>query len=214
MLEGPPGTSKSTILRAITAHWGVPFVLVESNAELTPARLVGHHGPARVLREDYSADHFVAGPLVEAMRGGGFLHIEELNRAPEDTLSVLLGAMAERAVTVPRVGTVTAPATFRVLASMNPFDNVGTARVYDRWNRFAVGYQSADGEHRCLLESSRPRPPPGSDLGDLRPARPTGRPLGAVPGAPATANGLCGALESPARLTTPAAAERSTSEQL
>ena len=37
--------------------------------------------------------------------------------------------------------------TFRVLASMNPFDNVGTARisdsVYDRWCRLAVGYQDA-----------------------------------------------------------------------
>jgi MoxR-like ATPase len=55
LLEGTPGTSKSTILRAITASWGVPFVLVEGNAELTPARLVGHHNPARVLREDYSA---------------------------------------------------------------------------------------------------------------------------------------------------------------
>ena len=69
----------------------MPFVLVEGNAELTPARLVGHHNPARVLREDYSADNFVPGPLVEAMRGGGFLYIEELNRAPEDTLNVLLG---------------------------------------------------------------------------------------------------------------------------
>jgi MoxR-like ATPase len=84
------------------------------------------------------------------MTTGGFLYIEELNRAPEDTLNVLLGAMAERAVTVPRVGTITAASTFRVLASMNPFDNVGTARisdsVYDRWNRLAVGYQSAEEE--------------------------------------------------------------------
>ncbi|SDG84430.1 AAA family ATPase [Pseudonocardia oroxyli] len=147
LLEGPPGTSKSTMLRAITEHWGVPFVLVEGNAELTPARLVGHHNPARVLAEDYSAENFVPGPLVEAMRTGGFLYIEELNRAPEDTLNVLLGALAERAVTVPRVGTLRAESTFRVLASMNPFDNVGTARisdsVYDRWNRLAVGYQSA-----------------------------------------------------------------------
>lgn len=146
LLEGPPGTSKSTMLRAITEHWSVPFVLVEGNAELTPARLVGHHNPARVLREDYSAENFVPGPLVAAMQAGGFLYIEELNRAPEDTLNVLLGAMAERAVTVPRVGTIVAESTFRVLASMNPFDNVGTARisdsVYDRWCRLAVGYQS------------------------------------------------------------------------
>ncbi|WP_218601089.1 AAA family ATPase [Pseudonocardia abyssalis] len=150
MLEGPPGTSKSTMLRAITERWGVPFVLVEGNAELTPARLVGHHNPARVLKEDYSPDNFVPGPMVEAMQTGGFLYIEELNRAPEDTLNVLLGAMAERAVTVPRVGTIPAAPSFRVLASMNPFDNVGTARisdsVYDRWCRLAVGYQSAPEE--------------------------------------------------------------------
>ena len=155
LLEGPPGTSKSTMLRAITAHWGVPFLLVEGNAELTPARLVGHHNPARVLREDYSPENFVAGPLVEAMRAGGFLYIEELNRAPEDTLNVLLAAMAEREVAVPRVGSVVARPTFRVLASMNPFDDVGTARisdsVYDRWCRLAVGYQDTAEEQAIVV---------------------------------------------------------------
>jgi len=159
LLEGPPGTSKSTILRAITANWGVPFVLVEGNAELTPARLVGHHNPARVLREDYSAENFVPGPLVEAMQAGGFLYIEELNRAPEDTLNTLLAAMAEREVSVPRVGIITALPTFRVLASMNPFDNVGTARisdsVYDRWCRLAVGYQDAADEAAIVRVRTR-----------------------------------------------------------
>jgi MoxR-like ATPase len=155
LLEGPPGTSKSTILRAITASWGVPFVLVEGNAELTPARLVGHHNPARVLREDYSEDNFVPGPLVAAMQAGGFLYIEELNRAPEDTLNVLLAAMAEREVAVPRVGTIAALPTFRVLGSMNPFDDVGTARisdsVYDRWCRLAVGYQDEADEQAIVV---------------------------------------------------------------
>ena len=155
LLEGPPGTSKSTIMRAITANWDVPFVLVEGNAELTPARLVGHHDPSRVLREGYSAANFVPGPLVEAMRGGGFLYIEELNRAPEDTLNTLLAAMAERELSVPRVGLITALPTFRVLASMNPFDNIGTARisdsVYDRWCRLVVGYQDAAEERDIVV---------------------------------------------------------------
>ena len=75
VLEGPPGTSKTTLLRAITTEWGIPLLFVEGNADLTPSRLIGHHNPARVLREDYSAENFVPGPLVEAMREGGFLYI-------------------------------------------------------------------------------------------------------------------------------------------
>jgi MoxR-like ATPase len=150
LLEGPPGTSKSTLLRAITAEWGIPLVFVEGNADLTPARLVGHHNPARVLREDYSADNFVDGPLVEAMREGGFLYIEEFNRAPEDTLNTLLTAMAERRIAIPRAGIVVAKPTFRVIASMNPYDNIGTTRlstsVHDRLNRLAIGYQDEEAE--------------------------------------------------------------------
>ena len=145
VLEGPPGTSKTTLLRAITTEWGIPLLFVEGNADLTPSRLIGHHNPARVLREDYSAENFVPGPLVEAMREGGFLYIEEFNRAPDDTLNTLLTAMAERQVTVPRVGTTTAKPTFRVIASMNPYDNVGTIRlstsISDRLCRLSVDYQ-------------------------------------------------------------------------
>lgn len=155
LLEGPPGTSKSTLLRAITAQWGIPLLLVEGNADLTPSRLVGHHNPARVLREDYSDDNFVPGPLVEAMRTGGFLYIEEFNRAPEDTLNTLLTAMAERRIAVPRVGGVDAQPTFRVIASMNPYDNVGTTRlsssVHDRLCRLAIGYQDGAAERDIVV---------------------------------------------------------------
>jgi MoxR-like ATPase len=166
LLEGPPGTSKSTLLRAITAEWGIPLVFVEGNADLTPAKLVGHHNPARVLREDYSPDNFVDGPLVAAMREGGFLYIEEFNRAPEDTLNTLLTAMAERRIAVPRVGEVVAKDTFRVIASMNPYDNIGTTRlstsVHDRLCRLAITYQDAASE-RGIVALRAPLP-------DLKPA--------------------------------------------
>ncbi|MEU3272499.1 MoxR family ATPase [Saccharomonospora sp. NPDC006951] len=161
VLEGPPGTSKSTLLRAITAEWGIPLVFVEGNADLTPAKLVGHHNPARVLREDYNAENFVDGPLVEAMRAGGFLYVEEFNRAPEDTLNTLLTAMAERRIAIPRAGEVVAEPSFRVVASMNPFDNVGTTRlstsVHDRLCRLAVGYQDEEAE-RGIVRLRAPLP--------------------------------------------------------
>ncbi|MGC5629228.1 AAA family ATPase [Georgenia sp. Z1344] len=154
LLEGPPGTSKSTLLRAIAEEWGIPFVLVEGNADLTPSKLIGGHDPSRVLREGYKDENFVDGPLVRAMREGGFLYIEEFNRAPDDTLNTLLTAMAEREVTVPRVGSVTAQPTFRIIASMNPYDNVGTTRlsssVHDRFNRLVVDYQGADDERAIV----------------------------------------------------------------
>jgi MoxR-like ATPase len=172
LLEGPPGTSKSTLLRAITAEWGIPLVFVEGNADLTPAKLIGHHNPARVLREDYSPENFVDGPLVEAMRGGGFLYIEEFNRAPEDTLNTLLTAMAERRIAVPRVGEVVARDTFRVIASMNPYDNIGTTRlstsVHDRLCRLAITYQDAAAE-RGIVTLRAPRFE--QVLADLKPAR-------------------------------------------
>ena len=167
LLEGPPGTSKTTILKAVTAVWGIPLVFVEGNADLTPAKLVGHHNPARVLREDYSAGNFTDGPLLEAMRSGGFLYLEELNRAPDDTLNTLLTAMADRTITVPRVGTVLAAPTFRVIASMNPYDNVGTTRlstsVHDRLCRLAITYQDEKAE-RSIVELRAPAtalPSPG-----------------------------------------------------
>lgn len=170
VLEGPPGTSKTTLLRAITEEWGIPLLFVEGNADLTPAKLVGHHNPARVLREDYAADNFVDGPLVQAMRRGGFLYIEEFNRAPEDTLNTLLTAMADRRIEIPRVGEVTAAPTFRVVASMNPYDNAGTARlsssVHDRLCRLAIGYQD-DAAERGIVElraGSRTDEPLGSRL--------------------------------------------------
>lgn len=150
LLEGPPGTSKSTILRAITRHYGIPLVFVEGNADLTPARLIGYHNPAQVVRHGYRPEDFVPGPLPRAMQEGGFLYVEEFNRVPEDTLNALLTAMAERELTIPRVGRIEASPSFRIVAAMNPFDNVGTARIsvsiYDRLCRLAVGYQSAEEE--------------------------------------------------------------------
>ena len=153
VLEGPPGTGKSTLLRSIAAEVGQEVVFVEGNAELTPARLIGQYDPAAVLADGYVPGSFTDGPLLTAMRGSGLLYLEELNRIPEETLNVLITVLTEGEITVPRFGHVRA-AGFRLIAAMNPFDAVGTARVAqaiaDRMCRVVLGYQDAAGERAIV----------------------------------------------------------------
>jgi MoxR-like ATPase len=154
LLEGPPGTGKSTLLRSVAGGREIPFVMVEGTAELTPARLTGHFDPALVLSKGYVPEIFEDGPLLDAMRTGGLLYVEELNRIPEETINVLLTAMSELEITVPRLGRVAAQPGFRLVAAMNPFDAVGTARVsaalYDRTCRISMDYQPAEAEQQIV----------------------------------------------------------------
>lgn len=174
LLEGPPGTGKSTVLRAIASHAGVGFEFVEGNAELTPARLVGSFDPAAVLSEGYVPEVFVDGPLVTALREGSILYLEELNRVPEETLNVLITVMSEGELHVPRLGRIGSDPGFRLVAAMNPFDAIGTARiasaVYDRCCRLSMDYQSATEEQAIVareLAEAVPRATTGDADGPL-----------------------------------------------
>jgi MoxR-like ATPase len=162
LLEGPPGTGKSTLLRAVAEHAGQRLVFVEGNAELTPARLAGHFDPAQVLSQGYIEDVFIDGPLVDALRNGGLLYVEEINRVPEETLNLLVTVMSEAELTVPRLGRIEAHPNFRLVAAMNPFDAVGTARIagaiYDRVNRVAVDYQSESDEQAIVAREASAAP--------------------------------------------------------
>ena len=186
VLEGPPGTGKSTLLRHIARDLGTQVVFVEGNAELTPARLIGQYDPAQVLAEGYVAASFTDGPLLQAMRAGALLYLEEFNRVPEETLNVLITVLTEGEIAVPRLGMVKADPGFRLIAAMNPFDAIGTARVShaiaDRICRVVLGYQDAAAERRITTDQTGMDGPGGAPCGhaDQVDPRAPGRPDGLV----------------------------------
>ncbi|MCG6881632.1 MAG: MoxR family ATPase, partial [Deltaproteobacteria bacterium] len=154
LLEGPPGTSKSTLLRTIAGAAGIPFYIVEGNIDLTPAKLVGHFNPSKVMADNYHPEYFEKGPLTRAMEKGGILYIEEFNRMPADVSNVLISPMEEGEIAIPRYGTVKAIRPFTVIAAQNPYDDVGTVRVsrafMDRICLIKMNYQDEDEEREIV----------------------------------------------------------------
>jgi len=149
-LEGPPGTSKSTILRAIAECSGTPFCLVTGNSDLTTSKLVGFFDPAQTLSKGYLPEHFHAGSLLQAMTAGMYLYIEEFNRLPDETTNVFVTVMSESKLSVPRLGVVEAHENFRIIAALNPLDDIGISRISralkDRFCSFKMEYQSRSEE--------------------------------------------------------------------
>jgi MoxR-like ATPase len=155
LLEGPPGTSKSTLLQVIAEESGdTPFIMVEGNADLTPSKLLGYFDPAQAVAEGYKPESFVEGPLLEAMKKGGILYIDEFNRIPPDALNVLMRAIEEGEIVVPRVGLIKSNNGFRLVSAQNPYDDVGTSKVsmgiYDRLCKLKMNYQSKEEEEQIV----------------------------------------------------------------
>jgi len=159
LLEGPPGTSKSTLLRKIAREANIPFYTIEGNIDLTPAKLVGYFNPAKVIADSYLPEYFEKGPLTQAMEEGGILYIEEFNRMPADVSNVFISPMAEGEICIPRYGTVKAVRPFTVIAAQNPYDDVGTVRVsrafIDRVCLIKMNYQNEEEEREIVRLRAR-----------------------------------------------------------
>lgn len=153
-LEGPPGTSKSTILRAISEYTETQFCLVTGNNDLTTSKLIGYFDPAETLAKGYRPEYFTSGPLLKSMQEGQYLYIEEFNRLPDETTNVFITVMSEKKLNVPRLGVIETHPNFRIIAALNPLDDIGISRISralkDRFCSIKMDYQSREEEIKIV----------------------------------------------------------------
>ena len=150
LLEGPVGVGKTTVALAVCAHIGRGVVRVDGDDRYSESKLTGWFDPPLVLAKGYCDDTFFAGPLVQAMREGSVLFVNELNRMPEAVQNVLLPALDERLLIVPRIGEVRAAPGFQVVATQNPVEYIATGHLsealLDRFEHVGLDYQDVDEE--------------------------------------------------------------------
>lgn len=162
LLEGPVGVGKTALARAVCGRLGRGLVRVDGDGRYTEARLVGQFDPPAVLSAGYRPEHFLAGPLVRAMREGAVLFVNELNRMPEGVQNVLLPAMDEGRVQVPMLGEVLAAEGFLLVATQNPAEFVATGSLsealLDRFELVKLAYQSFDEEVAIVRQDCRCAP--------------------------------------------------------
>lgn len=150
LLEGPVGVGKTHLALAVTKELGRPVFRIDGDARYTEQKLSGWFDPPSVIKQGFTAETFIPGPLVEAMRAGGVLFINELNRLPEGVQNVLLPAVDEGMVLVPRLGEIRATPGFAVIATQNPKEFVATSHlseaILDRFELVVIDYQSEEDE--------------------------------------------------------------------
>jgi len=169
LLEGEVGVGKTTIALALAKFFNQPFYRIDGDDRFTESKLVGHWEPPLVIEFGYDAEKsFVPGPLVRAMLEGGVLFINELNRLPESTQNVLLPAMDEGQIIVPKLGIIKAKPQFYIIATQNPEEHVGVTSLSealrDRFVWIKLNYQSEEEEKEITALHSGCNDPKVIDL--------------------------------------------------
>jgi MoxR-like ATPase len=156
LLEGPVGVGKTHLALSITRELGTAVFRVDGDSRYTEQKLSGWFDPPTVIKKGFSSETFMPGPLVEAMKQGGILFINELNRLPEGVQNILLPAIDERMIVVPRLGEIHASDGFLVIATQNPKEFVATSHlseaILDRFELVVLDYQTEEEEVRIVTD--------------------------------------------------------------
>ena len=116
LIEGVPGTAKTTICKTIARLINYNFKRIQGAVDIQPADIIG----VRVYDRNKSEFILQKGPIF-----ADFLMVDEMNRLTPKTQSALLEAMSEGQVTIDGE-THLLPTQFFVIATQNPHEAEGT----------------------------------------------------------------------------------------
>ena len=150
LIEDVPGVGKTTLAHALAHTFGLQFSRVQFTSDLMPSDLLG----VSVYERGKDAFIFHPGPVFAQV-----LLADEINRASPKTQSALLEAMEEKQVSV-EGETRALPHPFFVIATQNPYDQLGTFALpesqLDRFlMRISLGYPDRAAERTLLAGADR-----------------------------------------------------------
>ncbi|MFN3235463.1 MAG: AAA family ATPase [Pseudomonadales bacterium] len=116
LLEGFPGSGKTSMARALAQCLGGDFGRIQCTADLMPSDMTG----IRIFDETRGSFELVKGPLFSDV-----VIVDEINRTSPKTQSAMLEAMEERRITIDRES-YPLKEDFFVIATQNPHEFEGT----------------------------------------------------------------------------------------
>ena len=116
LIEGLPGTAKTTIAKAIALVTGCNFARIQGAVDLQPADMIG----VRIFDQASMEFSLRKGPIFT-----NFLLADEMNRVHPKAQSAFIEAMSERQATIDGI-TLPLPNPFIVIATQNSYELEGT----------------------------------------------------------------------------------------
>ncbi|KMK97387.1 ATP-binding protein [Rossellomorea marisflavi] len=138
LLKGPTGSGKTKLSDTLSSMLSQPMHSINCSVDLDAEALLGYKTIAE--KDGKSVIKFIEGPVIQAMKKGHLLYIDEINMAKPETLPILNGVLDyRRSITNPFTGEVIkAEPSFGVIAAINE-GYVGTVPMNEALkNRFVV----------------------------------------------------------------------------
>ncbi len=156
LIEGPVGVGKTRLAQEAARAMNRPIVRVDGDERYSEEKLAGWFDPPSVVTHGYVAESFRPGPLYLAMNQGALLFINELNRMPDGVQNILLPALDENVLQIPKIGSIRASKGFQVVATQNPKEFVGVLLVSealrDRFELLSLDYQTFEEEEAIVAQ--------------------------------------------------------------